>query len=646
MATILGGPAVRKVQVDEINIWLVTDENASVEASLTLAPAGAPIGKSTLESQRPVRLGQRLFFYLLKIVPQEGQSFPKERLLYYDIHVNGQGLVDLGLTTGVKSITYQNEILPSLLIPEKHRHILQGSCRKPHAARKSKVAQSDQLTEADRILGQHRNDTEKRPTMLVLTGDQIYADDVATPLLKALNRKGAELAGLDEELPPRQGKNKPENPEAIPLHGRDRVLDKKEGFTSSHGKNHLMTFGEYVAMHLAVWGGIEVTLPAWKDVKDEIQQKRVTKSVGKGVKTKKVDDISKWDYEGEKTRTEQFLANTWKTRRLMANVPTYMMFDDHEVTDDWNLKESIKDALAKEGSLGRRVVTNALGAYWACQGWGNDPESFGKTFKDILSRHFSNMAAGKAAATEATLLKRNWSYCVPGYPVLVAIDTRTDRTYAKKGNQPKLLSEQGFKWLKKTLTELGQAYPDQREEQTLLLLSPDPVFGFKPLELKQEKVVKFLKSASTVVDAEYWSANKETYEEFLHALDDHAFTRDVIFLSGDVHYSYNVLESKIGAEAGGADRYFQLTSSALCNHPTEFGAGVMNLIERKAGRTPEFSYLKANGQNSVVNSDNSVGSVWFSNGLPFKAVCHFFDPKKESSYVWTYDLVNPKLREK
>ncbi|MCB1232237.1 MAG: hypothetical protein KDN19_18445, partial [Verrucomicrobiae bacterium] len=244
MATILGGPAVRRVQEEEVHIWLVVDESASVECQMMLEPGKAPIATSALESQEPVRLGQRLFFYLLKVVRPDGKPFPKERPLYYDIKINGQGLADLGLTEGDRPITYKGEALPSFLIPEKHRHIIQGSCRKPHAERTAKIVQRDQLIEADQLLGQLRNDLEKRPTMLVLTGDQIYADDVATPLLKALNRKGADLVGLDEELPPMEGETAPVSPHRIPLHGRDRILTKKEVFTASHGWNHLMTFGE------------------------------------------------------------------------------------------------------------------------------------------------------------------------------------------------------------------------------------------------------------------------------------------------------------------------------------------------------------------------------------------------------------------
>jgi hypothetical protein len=52
-----------------------------------------------------------------------------------------------------------------------------------------------------------------------------------------------------------------------------------------------------------------------------------------------------------------------------------MIFDDHEITDDWNmrLRERIK---THTSALGRRVVQNGLVAYALCQHWGNRPEEF------------------------------------------------------------------------------------------------------------------------------------------------------------------------------------------------------------------------------------------------------------------------------
>jgi len=68
----------------------------------------------------------------------------------------------------------------------------------------------------------------------------------------------------------------------------------------------------------------------------------------------------------------------WTTSRsvraLLAHVPTFLMLDDHEVTDDWNFDASWarrlhnpKDALR----MWPKTMTDALAAYWVYQGWCN-----------------------------------------------------------------------------------------------------------------------------------------------------------------------------------------------------------------------------------------------------------------------------------
>ena len=75
-------------------------------------------------------------------------------------------------------------------------------------------------------------------------------------------------------------------------------------------------------------------------------------------------------------------------RRMLANIPSYMMCDDHEVTDDWNMTRDTCKALYGN-PLGLRVAQNALVAYSLCQHWGNVPEVFegtgpGKALLDLL----------------------------------------------------------------------------------------------------------------------------------------------------------------------------------------------------------------------------------------------------------------------
>ena len=64
-----------------------------------------------------------------------------------------------------------------------------------------------------------------------------------------------------------------------------------------------------------------------------------------------------------------------KVRRGFANVATYMMFDDHEVTDDWHMTADWVDKVYKK-PIAVRVMQNALTSYALFQAWGNTPERF------------------------------------------------------------------------------------------------------------------------------------------------------------------------------------------------------------------------------------------------------------------------------
>ena len=61
----------------------------------------------------------------------------------------------------------------------------------------------------------------------------------------------------------------------------------------------------------------------------------------------------------------------------MANIPTYMIFDDHDFTDDWNLNPMWYDRVYHT-SLGVTAARNALVSYALFQDWGNDPLKYEK----------------------------------------------------------------------------------------------------------------------------------------------------------------------------------------------------------------------------------------------------------------------------
>src|SRR2546421_8538407 len=80
----------------------------------------------------------------------------------------------------------------------------------------------------------------------------------------------------------------------------------------------------------------------------------------------------------EQHSVDDFRKTLPEVRRALANVPTYMILDDHEVTDDWFMNREWCN-LVLERELGKRIIQNALLAYALFQAWGNTPLQFSET---------------------------------------------------------------------------------------------------------------------------------------------------------------------------------------------------------------------------------------------------------------------------
>ena len=159
-----------------------------------------------------------------------------------------------------------------------------------------------------------------------------------------------------------------------------------------------------------------------------------------------------------RSNAERAIKNQHMVRRALANVPTYMMWDDHEVTDDWNLNPMWRDR-AMTNPLGRAIVRNGMLSFALFQHWGNDPERYtqGKP-KRLLELATQLYASTSTAATQQTandeielLLGLNrrtidparfddqlsWHFSVPGTRHdVVALDNRTQRNWLSRGGPP------------------------------------------------------------------------------------------------------------------------------------------------------------------------------------------------------------------
>jgi hypothetical protein len=510
---LLAGPILRRAERERISVWICTAGPIRPTLLVYRAYGGCDeaLGSSAAES---LRLGERLYVHLLTSTPHAGR-FPTSELLAYDVELDTGGtvlrLADLGLAAGVGTLGYAGLQLPGLFLQaaDAPLHVLHGSCRKLHSKGE------DAFWCADELLAGTAADLTRRPSALILTGDQIYGDDVATGLTGYLNWLGSYLTGRQEQIPgiPPLG--------ALADGGRRRWIRDQACFTSPHAANHLMTFGEYAALYLMAFS--DTTWPG--------NLAGLTRNTGPTGNTGKLTGSA--GRLGHAQALARARAALPAVRRVLANVPAYMMFDDHDVTDDWNLTARWRDRV-HASPAGRRIIANALAAYWAFQGWGNDPSRFGRDFSDTILAHLAEDGETAAARYDDVLWGFDrWSFSCPTTPVTVCLDTRTQRAYDSPEGAARLIGPAGFDRIA-CLVE-GSGHDRTRP---LLLVSPTPVCGLELAERRQ----KFLagKVGPYQIDFEGWHASLRGLADLMGFLTRRLGLTTAVVLSGDVHYGMTV----------------------------------------------------------------------------------------------------------
>lgn len=646
---IICGPAIRRVEKNVAYIWLLTDarpQNIKIYANTSdTINENSHIAMGLAEGVDVKYFGEHLYAALIAVRPDNAE-FPFDAKIFYNIIIDGHDLDNLDeqkLISGKNRIVYGNDIYPSFYIPTKHHKIIQGSCRKPHAA-KDPRAQFDQINKIDSdINSSFSKSINNRPSMLCLTGDQIYADDVTESLASMLKVNARNLTGWDESLPSGD-ENGVVFPSQLKLGNRDDTLTSENGFTSSHSKNHLMSFGEYAAMYIAAWGGMETNVPTYAEIISNMGTKvKKIKRAGKFTVNRTVAAYDQDEYAESKKILELFLKTSWKMRRIMANTVTYMMFDDHEVTDDWNLtKENYH--LLRTNPLSKRIQANALAAYWLFQGWGNNPEDedFGSGFINTLSHFFQSQSHENGNDFESALLeKKYWGYEVAGYPYLVSLDTRTDRVFDDESDFSQLMSSDRLQTLGERFKDINTQYGD---EQSMLIISPAPILGFSSIECLQ-LLFDFIPNT---LDGEPWIGSATAYENLCNALSNIKFKHCSVF-SGDVHYSL-ARRQKIEREDNhnGPLLLNQYTSSALYNWPSGTARILLSTlsdVEKVRFHKNNTPYLYPNNltyTDEFLSGHPSYGLLEFKKGVPVKNTYYFKDTNNKESYHWIYNVAKPK----
>ncbi len=557
LPVVLAGPILRRIEEQRLVLWLAASRPLQLELVLKTPEVVLNIALDDSRCQR-VQVGQLAWLHLIDV--PLSQPLPAETLIQYDIHISSEtgflGVADWGAHLLYPAHTQLNFVRRARV-----DNLLHGSCRKPHHP------SADGLCQADAVLLASQTPHE-RPALLMLSGDQIYADDVAGPMLTAIHAligrlglfhetlEGAEVA---DSLQLYQHADCYYQREALlpACKANDTLRDrffggtKKPIFTSSNAHNHLMTVSEIIAMYLLVWSPVP-----WQLIQTHCPL----------LPAKKVAQ-----YHAEETVIRDFVASLPLAARALAHLPTLMIFDDHDITDDWNLSAEWEQT-AYGHPFSRRIVGNALLGYLLCQGWGNNPDAF-RTLLPATQQLFSSAAyfgdflnkSAHDALISQLFTFRRWGYCLPTSPSLIVLDTRTQRWRSESQlSNPSGLMD----W--EALCELQEMLLDK---PSAIIVSPAPMFGVKLIEVIQRLFT--LAGQALMVDAENWMAHPGAAMVMLSIFSHSRTPANYVILSGDVHYSFAYEVHIRNRDCG--PHLWQITSSGIKN---EFPSGLLTWFDR------------------------------------------------------------------
>jgi hypothetical protein len=545
---VLVGPLLRRLEPTRLVMWLV----GSRALSLTLRLQDRDAIHLDASQCTVIAVGTQAFVHLIDV--SLDTALPCDTLIEYDLLIDDAGIADWA-----PHLLYGDARCPNFVLRTRADHLLHGSCRKPHHPATDGLLCVDRLLEAE-------PDAHKRPALLLMSGDQVYADDVAGPMLRAIHALIKRLGLFEEHLEGAVVSDSAklyEHPasyyhraDLLPALESNETLRerffggaRKPIFTSSSADNHLVTFAEVMAMYLLVWSPTPWTLiapqpPALTPARRE-------------------------RYALEQTRIGGFKAGLGGVARALAHLPCLMIFDDHDITDDWNLSAQWEET-AYGHPFSRRIIGNALIAYMLCQGWGNNPDAFGAVLKKAgrlsASGHDRYLDSDIQDELIDDLLRfQNWHYVLPTSPAIVVLDTRTRRWRSEMNlKQPSGLLD----W--EALSELQQELLDH---PSAIIVSPAPIFGVKLIETVQ-RVFSWC-GYPLLVDAENWMAHRGAAQVILNIFRHSRTPGNYVVLSGDVHYSF-VYEVLIRHRKAGP-RIWQITSSGIKN---EFPPALLEWFDR------------------------------------------------------------------
>jgi hypothetical protein len=431
-AELVIGPVLRRVAGTRATIWVETSAPATVRVS-----AGPAAGEATTFSA---------YGHHYAIVVVEG--------LTLDSATEYEVFVDDARVWPEPDSPYPPSVIRTRSGDDADQpvRLVFGSCRETTQHATPRQLPPDALDAYSRRL---MTGADPAPDLLVLLGDQVYAD-IPSPAVK-------------------------------------RFLRRRRGHEKHKPDNQVVSYEEYTQLYLESWCDPEI-------------------------------------------------------RWLFATVPSVMIFDDHEIIDDWNSSASWRRDVREQPWWPERIASG-LASYWVYQHLGNlDPDQIAAdpVYQKVLASADDATEVLRDFATEVDKEADGapgyqWSYALDlGRTRLVVLDNRCSRVLDP--DHRAMLPPGEWAWF----AELARGDFDHLVVGSSLpwLLPP----GIHHLEAWNERlagsarpwVSRFAERQRRVLDLEHWAAFQRSFDSLaaLFAEVGSSGAASISVLSGDVHHSY------------------------------------------------------------------------------------------------------------
>ncbi len=264
-----------------------------------------------------------------------------------------------------------------------------------------------------------------------------------------------------------------------------------------------------------------------------------------------------------------------EVRWLLSTVPSCMIFDDHDVVDDWNTSASWLADMRTTDWWQERLLSGLM-SYWVHQHLGNLPPA--QLAADPLYAAVRATPDGTAtlrsfaAEADADATAVRWSYRRDfGRVRLLMVDSRAARVLDEQNRS--MLDPGEARWLREEALDSRESYDHLLIGTSLPWLLPHLVHDAEAWDAtlcrgdKGARWARFGEKLRRAADLEHWAAFPASFDALADLIAEAGSGPDapatVLVLSGDVHHAY-VAEAKWPTRSPDA-RVLQLTCSPVHN---------------------------------------------------------------------------------